>query len=81
MSLGDKFLYGLAKYVMGPISHGIGHADKFIKEKTGKGVFDRMEEQNKKDEKLKEEKPLLWVAKKIGKGALTGIIGGTLHRD
>ncbi len=81
MVLGEKFICVLAKCVINPIAKGIDFADKITKEKTGKGIYARMEEQNEIEEKLKEERPLLWVAKKIGKGALTGIIGGTLHKD
>lgn len=49
-----------------------------INEKS-KSVGEFLLEQNEKEEKLKEEKPLLWAAKKIGKGTIIGILGGLMH--
>ena len=81
MSIGDKLLEVSAKYVFGPISKGIGKANEFIEEKTGKGLYDRMADMEAKDNKLKEDKPLLWAAKKIGQGALKGLFGASVTKD
>lgn len=75
MSIGDKLLEASAKYVFGPMTKGIGKANELVKKKTGKSLYDRMAEIEAKDNKLKEDKPLLWTAKKIGIGTLKGILG------
>lgn len=56
-------------------------ADEWVKDKTGKGIVDRMTESREKDEALKENNPALWAAKKLAKGTAKGLIGISLHDD
>lgn len=81
MSIGDKLLGASAKYVIGPLVNGISKANEYIEEKTGKSLFDRMADMEAKNNKLKEDKPFLWAAKKIGLGALKGIFGASVTKD
>lgn len=52
--------------------------NEYVGEKTGKSLFDRMENARKNDEKMKENHPVIWVAKKILQGAIKGVIGGSM---
>jgi hypothetical protein len=81
MSIGYKLAEASAKYVFGPMSKGMGKVNKYIEDKTGKSLYDRMNEAEEKDNKLKEEKPILWAAKKIGQGALKGLLGVPFSKD
>lgn len=52
--------------------------NEYVGEKTGKSLFDRMEETRKKDEELKKSHPVRWVAKKILQGTIKGLVGGSM---
>ena len=54
---------------------------KFRINEKGKTIGDFLVEQSDKEEKLKEEHPLLWAAKKIGLGTLKGLLGVTSTKD
>ncbi len=56
-------------------------ASDWVEKKTGKSIVDRMTEAREKDEALKEEKPVLWAAKKLAEGTIKGVTGSTLHKD
>lgn len=81
MSLGEKLFTAFAKGVIIPLANTFIDASQYVGEKTGKSIVDRMTESREKDEKLREEKPGLWAAKKVAKGAIGGITGATLHDD
>lgn len=55
--------------------------DKMLQEKTGKGLVDRQTEWRDKEEKEKDESPIKWASKKLLKGTVQGIIGGTLSSN
>ena len=81
MSLQDKALNGVAR-LMGAIDRNIiSPICKFRINETSKSVGEFLVEQSDKEEKLKEEKPLLWAAKKIGEGTLKGILGVPFIKD
>ena len=65
--------------VIGPVVFAIGKADKAVEGITGKGIIERKTETIEKEEKEKEEHPIKWAGKKIFKGAVKGIAGGSLH--
>lgn len=81
MSIGDFLLTGLAKYVVGPMCKAIEKADKALEKETGKGLYQRYNESEERDERLKKENPTLWVAKHLAKGTVKGITGASLHKD
>lgn len=52
--------------------------NEYVGEKTGKSLFDRMEEARENDEEMKENHPVKWTAKKILQGTIKGLIGGSM---
>lgn len=81
MSLQDKALNGVAR-LMGAIDRNvISPIAKFRINETSKSVGEFLVEQSDKEDKLKEEKPFLWAAKKIGQGAIKGIFGAVVNKN
>lgn len=76
MKLSELIAIGVAKF-----ANLFLDASDWVEEKTGKSIVDRMTEYREKDEKLKEENPALWAAKKLGEGTIKGITGSYLHKD
>lgn len=67
--------------VLRAFSDGIESANNAVKKHTGKSIFERMQEAEKKDAQLKSDNPTLWTAKHLAAGTLKGIIGSSLHKD
>lgn len=65
--------------VIGPVVFTIGKTDEVVENLTGKGLVERKAESIEKEEKEKDEHPIKWAGKKIAKGAVKGIVGGSLH--
>ena len=81
MSLQDKALKGVA-CLMGAIDRNIiSPICKYRINETSKSVGEFLAEQSDKEDKLKRDKPLLWAAKKIGQGALKGLLGVSFSKD
>lgn len=81
MSFKNTALQGVA-IIMGSIEKNIIRPIcKSRINEEGKTIGDFLVEQSDKEEKLKEEHPLLWAAKKIGLGTLKGLLGVTSTKD
>lgn len=77
MKIKDNIIKG-ASIVLGAYSHLYKRCDDFIEEKTGRGLTQRIVSMEEEDEKLRDEKPILWGLKKLGVGTLKGIFGADL---
>lgn len=62
-------------------SDAIDSANNAVKKHTGKSLYERMMEEEKRDENLKKKNPTLWTAKHLASGTLKGLIGSSFHRD
>ena len=65
---------GIIKGFVEPAMKGM----EFLKEKTGIDIQNEMLENQEKDEELREKAPIKWAGKKLAKGAVKGIISGTI---
>lgn len=62
-------------------SDAIDSANQAVKKYTGKSLYERMLEDEKRDQELKKKNPTLWTAKHLASGTLKGLIGASFHKD